>query len=161
MRLVLVVVVKPRGVCITCDGYKDTQEGKLKQLIKGQTNIKMLTFTASSTPLGNNFIEKEYYHPELKTVYWKWWPSFFLFTEESWSNPNEPLKGFILGGKVEYINEEPKMTEDTVDSKYSSLATDVFSWATKKMEEFVSRESIGYREYVNDVRMQMKRRGSF
>lgn len=161
MRLVLVIVLRPRGICSTCDGYKDTQDVKLRQLIKGQTNIRIVTLTASSTALGNSFIEHEYYHPEMKTVYWKWWPSFFLFTEESWNNPNVPLEGYILGGKIDIINGEKKMVSDTEDSQYSSLATDIFSWVTKKMGILTSKEPITYREYVNDIRMQMKRRGSF
>ena len=161
MKVVLVIVTRPVGVCSTCDHYKASQELKLMQLLKGQTNVRVITLTASSTVKGDSFLEKEYYHPQMLTVYWKWWPSFFLFTEESWKDPNSDLKGYILGGKLGSVNGEPKMVEDIIESKYSSLALDIFSWTTEKMNKLTPGDAISYNSYITDIRTNMKRRGSF
>lgn len=161
MRAVLIVLLRPEGLCRYCDIYKANQHEKLIELIMRDPRIDIITLEAKKNIEGKSFTSDV--HPELyEDVYWKWFPSFMLFTRNSWSNPHDKLKGFIYGGKIG-VDEKgfPDLIE--IPNEYRASAEDIVQWVVNKLDDpmFECIQCKKYSQHVSDNRMAMRRRGSF
>ena len=161
MKAVLLVVLRPEGLCRYCDIYKTNQHEKLLELIERNPRIDVITVEAKITNEGKKFTSDV--HPDLyEDVYWKWFPSFMLFTKTSWTDPDKDLKGFIYGGTMG-VDEKGQPDLIEIPNEYQATGEDIIQWIANKLEDpmFGNIQCKKYRQHVSENRKAMHHRGSF
>lgn len=171
MKSVLVIITQPDGRCPSCDLYKATQHNKLLELLSKHPEIGLCHFEASYGTDGERKLKlltgkSPYYHPELLTVWWKWFPSFMLFSSKHWIEKDKPLEGFIHGGEVKLTGPSGmrQIEEEKSNSKnkYDARAESVYKWlvgcSTTDLNYPPVRTYRDYKNELTDIRLSMLKR---
>lgn len=86
---VLVLVMSDK--CGACQNFKRTMLPELERELRGNTkfNLVVLNFPEFNIPVKSNFD----YHPDLRTGFVQFFPTFLLFPGELWNDKTSKLKG--------------------------------------------------------------------
>jgi len=89
-----IFVIVTSDACAHCHIFRAKELDNVKnRLIKeGKVNIVEINSKTMTANAGDD------YHPNL-SKYIRWFPTFFLFTADSWNNKNIALVGKVLGGE--------------------------------------------------------------
>lgn len=163
MAAVFIPIIRPKDLCKYCDVYKANQHKKLIELLLKDRRVEIITLEAIKNGEKKEFSGSSYIHPDLYgDEYWKWFPSFVLFTKKSWYDPNLPLEGYIMGG---YIGSNEKGFPDLIEipHEYNPTAEAIMEWIIDKLnrDPFECKKCKKYSQHVADNRTAMQRRGSF
>lgn len=160
MSAIFVIVVKEAGACAACDHYKADEHDKLMDLLSHMRNVKVLLYTTNNKP-GTRSLDKES-HPELLKTYWKWWPNFMLFTEESWRKHDSDLKGFVMGADIMVDELGIRQMVESKTEHHDIRAESIKQWINNKLKDnmFNRVTEFSYNDHISSVRSSMSRRGS-
>ena len=141
-KAVFIIFTRPEGACRFCDLYKTNQHAKLMDLLEKDRRVTPINLEARMETKGphavqydndGNFDEEAYIHPDiLNDIYWKWFPTFYLFTRDSWTNPNKELEGYVFGGTI-IINDKGIQDMKEPPDEYDPTAESIMEWIIKKL----------------------------
>jgi hypothetical protein len=96
---VLVITRALPGMCGGCDHYSRYVDTDFKDLLKKDSRVNVLELTKEPDKIYLTKDPSVKIHPEIYS--WvTWWPSFIIFTANSWNDHGSNLQGAVFGGKI-------------------------------------------------------------
>lgn len=124
--------------CSHCKNFKDTSLTTLKNRVKLIPGINRKEYIEVSN-LASAFDESKY-HPDFSRFI-TWFPTFIIFTTESWEAHDKELIGKVMGGNIT----DNKMTLSN-KAEFSANPVDITNWIKKCMIDYPS----GFQSFRNN-----------
>jgi hypothetical protein len=121
---VLAITRAEPGVCPACDRYGREVDAKFRELLAKDSRIDVIDLTINESGIYHTKNKSIKVHPEMK-IWVTWWPSFIIFTANSWHNHKNKLQGAIFGGM---INGKTGSPEEIPDDYQPTSVRNLMEW---------------------------------
>lgn len=141
---VLVITRALPGMCGACDYYSKFVDAQFKELLKKDSRVDVLELTKEPTEITVTNNHKIKVHPDIYS--WvTWWPSFIIFTANSWNDHNSSLQGAIFGGIIDEETGTPAEAPGKYDYRSPQM---LIEWVENTLNSnlFLQRNK-GFRKY--------------